>query len=134
MKPITKIIIFLVIAFVLIIGITFFTKPAVAPAVVEETPKTTMSPAATVSPVAGDKAYTIAEVAKHKTATDCWTTVGGNVFDLTPFVKQHPGGIPNISKVCGIDGTALFTQVHGSNANAQKALASLKIGILVAAL
>jgi cytochrome b involved in lipid metabolism len=123
MKPITKTIIFVVVAFIIVILITVVKSNRVeAPVTTSPSPVATQSPAVT--------SYTLADVAKHKTSTDCWTAVGGNVFDLTPFVSKHPGGVPNISKVCGVDGTALFTAQHGTNQNAQAALASLKIGIL----
>ncbi len=131
MKPITKIIIFLVIAFIIVIIITAVKGSKVVAPVVTTTPSSTasVSPSATVSPVAGTS-YTLADIAKHKTATDCWTTVGGNVFNLSAFVTKHPGGVEAISQICGVDGTATFTQMHGSNAKAQAALASLKIGVL----
>lgn len=141
MKPITKIIIFVVIAFIIIIGITMAAKSVVAPGTLEEAPQATITPVATVpaaaspsTPASTGNTYTIAQVAKHKTATDCWTIVGGNVFNVTPFVSQHPGGVEAISKTCGVDATVMFTAQHGSNENAQKALASLKIGVLGASL
>jgi hypothetical protein len=134
MKPITKIVIFLVVAFALVIIIAAVrSNSVVAPVTTSPSPVTSGSPAASVSPVASASPlamYTLVEVAKHKTATDCWTAVAGGVYNLTPFVSKHPGGVANITQVCGIDGTATFTQMHGSNQNAQKALASLKIGEL----
>ena len=36
--------------------------------------------------------FTAAEVAAHASADDCWLIIGGKVFDVTPFVDQHPGG------------------------------------------
>ncbi len=124
MKPITKIIIFLVIAFIIVIIITAVKGSKVV------APVTTTTPSSTVSASPTAATYTLADVAKHKTATDCWTTVGGNVFDVSAFVNKHPGGVAAISQICGIDGTAAFTQMHGSNAKAQAMLASLKIGVL----
>ncbi len=40
--------------------------------------------------------YSMAQVQQHNTATDCWTVVGGTVYDLTKFVQQHPGGANRI--------------------------------------
>lgn len=32
------------------------------------------------------------EVSKHKTVDDCWVVAHGKVYDITEFVKRHPGG------------------------------------------
>jgi cytochrome b involved in lipid metabolism len=36
--------------------------------------------------------FTKAEVAKHDTVHDCWMIINGKVYDVTPFVDEHPGG------------------------------------------
>jgi cytochrome b involved in lipid metabolism len=77
-----------------------------------------------------EKKYTLADIAKHKTSSDCWTTVNGGVYDLTSFVNKHPGGVDNIVKVCGIDGSTLFGDQHGGERRPANELSSLKIGIL----
>src|SRR5689334_21727949 len=56
--------------------------------------------------------YTLADVAAHSTKSNCWTAVNGNVYDVTPFIDSHPGGVEAILNVCGIDATELFGQVH----------------------
>lgn len=122
MKTPTKIIIFLVVAFIIVIGITFATRSAVAPVTTNPTPAPVTATATTT--------YTLAQVAQHKTPTDCWTSVSGGVYNLTPFVNQHPGGVDNITKLCGIEGTALFMAQHGGQAQPETELASLKIGTL----
>lgn len=86
------------------------------------------------------KSYTAAEVAQHNTATDCWTIIAGNVYDLTSYIKSHPGG-DDIVRACGQDSTSLFMQrttsdgesvgsgtPHSQSAQAQ--LERLKIGTL----
>jgi cytochrome b involved in lipid metabolism len=135
MKPITKIVIFLVIAVIIIIGIVMAARPAVAPATgttsaSHETLNPNASTTASISPSGAMKTYTLADVAKHKTENDCWTAVNGNVYDLTPFVHSHPGGVANITKVCGIDGTSQFTAQHGGERRPENELATLQIGTL----
>lgn len=33
-----------------------------------------------------------AEVAKHNTRESCWTVIDSKVYDVTAFLRQHPGG------------------------------------------
>lgn len=47
------------------------------------------------------------EVAKHKTASDCWTIIHGQVFDITKAIGSHPGG-EAILAGCGTDATEMF--------------------------
>ncbi|KKR28269.1 MAG: hypothetical protein UT61_C0053G0005 [Candidatus Woesebacteria bacterium GW2011_GWA1_39_8] len=47
-------------------------------------------------------------IAKHNKAEDCWLIVDGNVYDVTVFVAQHPGGSDLIVGYCGGDATAAF--------------------------
>ena len=68
------------------------------------------------------------DVAQHSTAEDCWTIVDGNVYDVTPFVSRHPGGLAAISQICGVDGTEQFSVKHGSDSAPNSHLESLKIG------
>merc|ERR1712203_359221 len=46
----------------------------------------------------GMSAYTLEEVGKHTTNTDCWVVVNGEVLDVTSFLKEHPGGELDIPK------------------------------------
>ena len=32
------------------------------------------------------------EIAKHNSIDDCWIVVDGQVWDLTEFAPEHPGG------------------------------------------
>lgn len=77
--------------------------------------------------------YTLAQVAEHKTATDCWTVVNGAVYDMTKFVQQHPGGPDRIIALCGIDGTSAFRGQHDGAAKPNNALAGYEIGKLAGA-
>lgn len=74
--------------------------------------------------------YTLAQVATHKTASDCWTTISGSVYDLTKWIGQHPGGEGAILSICGKDGTGAFTGQHGMGGKEASILAGFKIGVL----
>jgi cytochrome b involved in lipid metabolism len=76
--------------------------------------------------------YTIAQVALHATATDCWSAISGSVYNLTAFIPVHPGGTGTITRnLCGKDGTAAYLGQHDGSAAADDALAPLKIGVLL---
>ncbi len=75
--------------------------------------------------------YTMAQVSTHKDASSCWTAVRGNVYDLTSFINEHPGGAANILKLCGKDGTSAFEQKHGGRPRPEQELAGHEIGVLV---
>ena len=35
--------------------------------------------------------FTLDEIAKHNTETDCWLHIYDQVYDVSSFVKEHPG-------------------------------------------
>lgn len=43
--------------------------------------------------MAEPKLLSTEEITKHNTAKDIWIVVDGQVWDLTEFAPQHPGGI-----------------------------------------
>jgi len=57
-------------------------------------------------------AYTLAEVAKHNTKSDCWVVVEGQVLDVTSFLSEHPGGELAIITFAGKDATEEFNMIH----------------------
>jgi cytochrome b involved in lipid metabolism len=94
------------------------------------TPTTTSPVVGTSTATTTMKSYTLAEITMHSTQQDCWTTINGGVYNVTPFITQHPGGVANIMKVCGKDGTAIFTAKHSTQEKPNDQLAKLKIGVL----
>jgi cytochrome b involved in lipid metabolism len=93
-----------------------------------------MQPKAGTSPLAantaGDKSYTLAQVATHKDSASCWTAINGGVYDLTSWISQHPGGEGAILSICGKDGSAAFNAQHGGQSRPEQELATFKIGSL----
>ena len=58
--------------------------------------------------------YTKQEVAKHNTDSDCWIVINGNVYNITPYIKIHPGGSRILLRKAGGDCTLGFTKVRHS--------------------
>lgn len=117
---------FIVLAFVLVIIITFIANSSSG--------KTRSYSSSSQNQVVASStqmtAYTLADVAKHAVASDCWTAINGGVYNLTPFVDSHPGGVENITKICGIDGTMAFDNQHGGQKRPANELTPLQIGTL----
>jgi L-lactate dehydrogenase (cytochrome) len=63
------------------------------------------------SPNLGATANTSA-VAKHNTAESCWVVLYGNVYDVTRFVPNHPGGAKPILQLAGADATEEYDPIH----------------------
>ncbi len=76
------------------------------------------------------KSYSMTEVATHNSATSCWTTINGGVYDVTAWIGQHPGGKEAILGLCGKDGSAAFDGQHGGQKRPAKELAGFQIGSL----
>jgi len=85
---------------------------------------------AAASGAAASGAITAADVATHGTASDCWSSVDGNVYDLTSWIDVHPGGPDVIVAMCGSDGTAMFNSVHQGQGGPQQALDGMLVGPL----
>lgn len=48
--------------------------------------------AAAPAPAAAKKTFPMDEVKKHNKDTDCWVILHGQVYDVTRFLNDHPGG------------------------------------------
>jgi uncharacterized membrane protein len=96
------------------------------------TPTTEPSPSGTATPGATESAaaLTLADVAAHASPDDCWSAINGNVYDLTSWIEQHPGGAEVIIGLCGIDGTEGFLAQHDGQGQPESRLASLLVGPL----
>lgn len=77
-----------------------------------------------------EKTYSMSEVASHNDAKSCWTTIRGDVYDVTPWINVHPGGTQAILSLCGKDGTEAFTGQHGGQKRPESELSGFIIGKL----
>jgi cytochrome b involved in lipid metabolism len=73
------------------------------------------------------KLFKFDEVAKHNIAKDCWLIISGKVYDLTPFMDEHPGGDEVLLAATGKDATNDFEDVGHSN-SAREMMAQYYVG------
>ena len=52
------------------------------------------------------------QVAKHSSDSDCWVIIGDDVYDVTKFLPDHPGGKKAIMLFAGKDATEEFDMLH----------------------
>jgi cytochrome b involved in lipid metabolism len=108
-----------------------YTQGSYTPRTETTAPAPTPTPNPTPEPTTTASGYTLVEVSAHGTESSCWTAVDGSVYDLTPFIKKHPGGKSNIMKICGIDGSSAFKSQHGGDGKPENTLDGYYIGPLI---
>lgn len=50
------------------------------------------------------------ELKLHNSKHDAWSAFNGKVYDMTPYLRFHPGGEDELMRVAGRDGTRLFSE------------------------
>ena len=68
------------------------------------------------------------EIKTHNLKSDCWSIVNGNVYNLTSYVKSHPGGASVIANICGKDGSKAFVNQHNTQGKPNNVLSSFLLG------
>jgi len=71
----------------------------------------------------------LTDFSKHNNSSDCWIRMNTNVYNITLYLNQHPGGISTILSYCGgQDAADAFATSHSSRA--QQLLQTFFIGTL----
>jgi outer membrane biosynthesis protein TonB len=94
------------------------------------TPTRTVEPSPNPTPTKTQSGYTMAQVAQRNTQASCWVVIERKVYDLTDWIRQHPGGRGIILGLCGTDGTNSFNGKHGSQARPAAILEAYLLGPL----
>ena len=64
----------------------------------------------------GEKSvYTLADVQKHTSEDDCWVVLHGEVYNVSDFLEDHPGGKKAIMLYAGKDATKEFDMLHSAD-------------------
>ena len=105
--------------------------PSVTPAAAPTpTPSAAASSTPTPTPAATKVGYTMAQVRANNTAANCWAVIDDSVYDLTNWIKSHPGGSGAIVGLCGTDGSSSFSAKHGNQSRPAAQLNSYRLGPL----
>jgi cytochrome b involved in lipid metabolism len=82
------------------------------------------------TPTSNSSALTMDQVKKNNTASRCWSVINGNVYNLTNWISSHPGGKDAITRLCGTDGTKVFSNQHQGDPQAESRLSGFLLGKL----
>jgi len=105
--------------------------PSVTPAAAPTpTPSAAASSTPAPTPAPTKAGYTMAQVRANNTAANCWAVIDDSVYDLTNWIKSHPGGSGAIVGLCGTDGSAAFSVKHGNQSRPAAQLNSYRLGPL----
>lgn len=52
--------------------------------------------------------YEMDTIAQHHAKDDAWIVLYGRIYDITPFIKYHPGGIEPLLQYAGRDASLAF--------------------------
>jgi cytochrome b involved in lipid metabolism len=75
----------------------------------------TAQPETTVpTPQSSITSFSTREVAPHNNAANCWIVIENKVYDVSPFLREHPGGISMVMPYCGKDATEAFNSKGGT--------------------
>ena len=69
------------------------------------------------------------EVLSHNTKDDCWIIINNSIYNVTDFLKEHPGGGDVILDFAGKDATEAFADI-GHSKDAIEMLPDYLIGTL----
>jgi cytochrome b involved in lipid metabolism len=59
---------------------------------------------------------------RHNNVNDCWIRINGNVYNITNFLNEHPGGPDIILPYCGgPDATEAFATKGGRGTHSLRA-------------
>lgn len=76
------------------------------------------------------KQYTLKEVSEHKDNRSTWLVIHNNVYDVTPFLNEHPGGEEVLLEQAGKEASDHFEDV-GHSSDARDLMKKYQVGEIV---
>lgn len=84
-----------------------------------------------VSPSPAIRTYSLADVARHHQADDCWLAIEGKIYDITSYLPDHPSAPDILTVWCGKESTLAWqnkTRGRSHSPYAQQLLGNYQIG------
>jgi len=78
------------------------------------------------------KELSFEEINKHNDKNSTWIVINNDVYDVTEFLNEHPGGEEVLIEQAGKEASEAFEDV-GHSSDAREMMGKFKIGTLVAA-
>jgi cytochrome b involved in lipid metabolism len=79
----------------------------------------------TTNTITSNQTLTTAELAKHNTSGNCWLLISNQMYNVTSYIRSHPGGSNEIIRFCGQDATSAFQTKGGQGNNHSNAAYSM---------
>lgn len=76
------------------------------------------------------KTYSLAEIKAHNTNKSTWIVIHNNIYDVTEFLNEHPGGEEVLIEQAGKEATEAFEDV-GHSTDAREMMKKFKVGELI---
>jgi len=76
------------------------------------------------------KKFSLKEVEGHKDKKSCWVVIADNVYDVTKFLEEHPGGEEVLLEQAGKDATENFEDV-GHSTDARTMMKDYLVGEII---
>jgi len=80
--------------------------------------------------MAETKRYSLAEVAKHNSHEKAWIVIHNNIYNVTEFLNEHPGGEEVLLEQAGKEATEAFEDV-GHSTDARELMQKFKVGEVI---
>ncbi|XP_056640515.1 cytochrome b5 [Diorhabda carinulata] len=74
--------------------------------------------------------YSLAQVKEHNDNKSTWIVIHNEVYDVTPFLNEHPGGEEVLLEQAGKEASEAFEDV-GHSSDARELMVKYKVGEII---
>ncbi len=107
----------LLITIFVLVGAFLMIAKSTTPSVSTET---TSTPTQMTTSSTSTNIVTSIDVQKHNSISDCWIVLNNNVYNVTSYIDQHPGGLTMVP-FCGKDATEAYNTIREGSGHSNKA-------------